>query len=155
MDADRIRRQGGRVSAPRERIEAECRRTGVQAFAARCSALLDGDATDGNLIDLLAGDAMPALRADPDRDDAYWLRVWAARGLMWGWHEDATPALVRALDDEAWRVREMAAKVVARNRVDLALEAVSRLRHDDVERVRHAAERAVRGLTGQASQGVG
>jgi hypothetical protein len=49
--------------------------------------------------------------------------------------------------DEAWRVREMAAKVVARHRVGDAFAAVSRLRSDQVPRVRAAAERAVVTLT--------
>lgn len=61
---------------------------------------------------------------------------------------DAAPdAIIGALRDPAWRVREMAAKVVAAHRVGQALDAVAALRDDPVPRVRAAAERAVVLLT--------
>lgn len=60
----------------------------------------------------------------------YWLRVWAARGLLWAWDDAAQPAIVDALNDDAWRVREMAAKVVARHQLGDALSVVADLRHD-------------------------
>jgi hypothetical protein len=59
----------------------------------------------------------------------------------------ATDAIIGALGDHAWRVREMAAKVVARHRVGRALDAIAALRMDPVPRVRAAAERAVVLLT--------
>lgn len=75
--------------------------------------------------------------------NAYWLRVWGARGLLWSWDASAVPALRSALADEAWRVREMAAKVVARHRVDDVQPEVAALLHDGVPRVRAAAARAL------------
>lgn len=45
--------------------------------------------------------------------------------------------------DSAWRVREMAAKVVAKRRIGDALPMVAALRDDPVPRVRRAAERAL------------
>lgn len=91
----------------------------------------------------------PARRVLEGRDQEYWLRVWAARGLLWAWQDsDATvEAITGAMSDEAWRVREMAAKVVARNLVGDALTAVSALLEDPVPRVRAAASRAVVALT--------
>lgn len=77
----------------------------------------------------------------------YWPRSWAARCLLYVWDEDATPVIIRATHDEAWRVREMAAKVVARHRVGDALDAVSAPLDDDVARVRAAADRAVVQIT--------
>ena len=59
----------------------------------------------------------------------------------------ATAAIIGALADDAWRVREMAAKVVARHRVGGALDAVAPLRDDPIPRVRAAAHRAVVLLT--------
>jgi HEAT repeat protein len=53
-----------------------------------------------------------------------------------------------ALDDEAWRVREMAIKVVARHRLSAALTAVAELQQDPVARVRDAASRALARLVG-------
>ena len=58
-----------------------------------------------------------------------------------------TAVIIGALGDRAWRVREMAAKVVAAHRVGQALDAVAAIRDDPVPRVRVAAERAVVLLT--------
>jgi hypothetical protein len=55
--------------------------------------------------------------------------------------------VVAAVDDEHWRAREMALKVVARHRVDDALDAAEARRDDPVERVRQSAERALLRLT--------
>ena len=79
--------------------------------------------------------------------DLYWLRVWGIRGLLWAWDDTALEAVKRALEDEAWRVREMAAKVVARHLLGDALPAVSKLLDDPVPRVRASANRAVILLT--------
>lgn len=51
------------------------------------------------------------------------------------------------LADDAWRVREMAAKVIGRHLLDQALGHVLSLRKDPVARVREAANRAVIRLT--------
>jgi len=77
----------------------------------------------------------------------YWPRVWAARGLLHVWCPSgaivAGPALVSALGDEAWRVREMAAKVIRRREIGVAADRLADLVSDPVPRVRAAA---VRGL---------
>jgi HEAT repeat protein len=75
------------------------------------------------------------------------VRVWAARALLYAWDDQALDAVIGALRDEAWRVREMAAKVVARHRIGDALTAVDDLRNDSVPRVRAAAERAMASIT--------
>lgn len=143
------------MSSPRERIEAECLRIGLVPFVHGCMVMLRGAVPDPGLVAVLGGTSQPSVQADSDRDDRYWLRVWAARGLLWAWHDDALPAVVAAFDDEAWRVREMAAKVVARHRLDAALEGVLRLQEDPVARVRTAAERAVRQLVLDSAHGAG
>jgi hypothetical protein len=51
------------------------------------------------------------------------------------------------MSDEAWRVRELAAKVVARHVIGDALPAVAALRADPIPRVRAAASRAVAALS--------
>ncbi len=51
------------------------------------------------------------------------------------------------MGDGHWRVREMAAKVIARHKIGAALSAVAELRDDPVPRVRSAAERAFVMLT--------
>ena len=135
-------------ATPRQRVEAECVRRGREAFAAGCVRLLEGDDSDVPLIQLLGGRTAP-WALDPRRAPAqqYWFRVWAVRGLLWGWHDTAAPALRVALRDEAWRVRELAAKVVARHLVGDLLADVALLREDPVPRVRAAAGRAVLRIT--------
>jgi HEAT repeat protein len=97
---------------------------------------------------------MPAadsvLGPHPRRDQRYFLRVWAARALLHAW-DDGTPGLrdaaLAALSDESWRVREMAANVVARREIGEGLTAVAALLQDPVPRVRAAAARATAILT--------
>ncbi len=71
-----------------------------------------------------------------DGGQQYWLRVWAARALLYAWDDMARGAVLGALADEAWRVREIAAKVVARRLLGEALAAVAELRQDEPDRAR-------------------
>jgi hypothetical protein len=133
---------------PRQSIEAECFRRGRSEVVAGCVRLVRGHEADAALVLALGGPpARRVLDAGPDSDLRYWLRVWGARGLLWAWDGSAADALQAALDDPAWRVREMAAKVVARHLVGDLLTAVADLRDDPVPRVRAAAGRAVAVLT--------
>jgi HEAT repeat protein len=61
---------------------------------------------------------------------------------LYAWDERAVPAILDALDDEAWRVREMALRVVGRHRIERARPAVNAMNDDRNGRVRAAAERA-------------
>ena len=63
------------------------------------------------------------------------------------WDDSATSAVVRAVGDPAWRVREMALKVIARHRVGDALDVAVAAADDPVARVRAASARAVATLT--------
>jgi hypothetical protein len=126
-------------------IEAECARRGKREVVAGCAALLRDEPVDDAFV-LALGGAHGALVLDGGGGGQYWLRVWAARGLLWAWDDAALPALLLALGDEHWRVREMAAKVVARNLVGEAFDPVAALTSDAVARVAAAAQRAVRVL---------
>ncbi|NUT36798.1 MAG: hypothetical protein HOV79_27395, partial [Hamadaea sp.] len=79
----------------------------------------------------------------------YWPRVWGARALLYVWEPAAASAVVQALADEHWRVREMAAKVCLRRELGSALEPLEALASDPVPRVRVAAARAL-GALGEA-----
>jgi HEAT repeat protein len=104
--------------------------------------------TDDALLIALAGPAAQAvLDGAAGGRQGYWPRVWAARGLLHAWDDRAAAVIIQATADSAWRVREMAAKVIARHRIGDALPAVARLRTDPVPRVRAAAGRAVVLLT--------
>jgi hypothetical protein len=129
---------------PRQSVTAECERRGWPAVVAGCVSLLGGgDADDGLVIALGGPGAEYVLSGGEGGKSGYWPRVWAARGLFHVWTDDATAAIIAATADEAWRVREMAAKVIARHRVGDALAAVVALKDDSVPRVRTAADRAV------------
>jgi hypothetical protein len=129
---------------PRRRIEALCADRGTHAVVSGCVALLGGDRSDRQLIISLGGSsARQILLGNSRADEMLWLRVWATRGLLWAWDGTAIDALRGALLDEAWRVREMAAKAVARHLVGGLVNDVANLREDPVGRVRYAAERAV------------
>lgn len=129
--------------SPRESVKRECAARGTKAVIAGCVALLRGSEADAQLIYALGGPparwAVTGGESGPD----YWLRVWAARGLLYAYDASAGPAVVEALGDEHWRVREAAAKVCARHRIDSALPLLANLAGDSQLRVRRAAERAV------------
>lgn len=130
---------------PRQSVEMECGRRGEPAVVAACAALLDGHDVETDLIDALGGPGAASLVYGPHRpgvDQRYWLRVWGARGLLYAWRDDAGPAVLRGLGDDHWRVREMAAKVVAKRLLGDALPRLATLRDDPVPRVRQAAGRA-------------
>lgn len=133
---------------PRQGIAAECERRGTAAVVVGCTALLLETEVDAELVRALAGPAAEqVLNGGAGGPEGYWPRVWATRGLLHAWDESAIPAVVAATRDDAWRVREMAAKVVARHLVADAFDAVAGLRDDPVARVRAAAERALARLT--------
>lgn len=146
-EALRNGRVAGEWPGPRRSVASQVEARGSRAVVAGCVDLLTGGRADPPLVAALGGPpARWAVTGEPGGPD-YWLRVWAARGLLWEWRAEATAAVVAALGDEAWRVREMAARVVARHAVDEALTAVAALTDDPNARVRRAAERALVALT--------
>jgi len=132
---------------PRESVEQECARRGTDEVVAGCVELLTGGETDAQLIVALGGPPAHWVVSGEPSGPPYWLRVWAARGLLWAWDDVAFQAVQAALYDEAWRVREMALKVVARHELEDALSAVVDLQEDPVARVRRAASRALMRLS--------
>lgn len=137
---------------PRQSVLAECDRRGRDAVIEGCIRLLEGKDVDDDLILALAGHhASNVLAGSEGGRNGYWPRVWAARGLLHVWDDEATPAIILAMSHERWRVREMAAKVVAAHQVGDALDAVAALRDDPVPRVRAAADRAVRMVSAAGS----
>ena len=72
----------------------------------------------------------------------YWPELWGTRALLYVWNDSAVMAVTAALDNQAWRVREMAARVAAAR--GLEVEGIlTGLLTDDVARVRAAAARAL------------
>jgi HEAT repeat protein len=110
-----------------------------------CIDLLAGHEVEGHIVYALGGPPARWAVAGGASGPDYWLRVWALRGLLWIWDDAATSAVVTALADEAWRVREAAARVAGRHALEEALDTLLSVRDDDpVERVRTTASRAIR-----------
>jgi hypothetical protein len=137
---------------PRQSVEIECARRGRDQVIDGCVALLCGRDVDDSLIMALGGpNGLIVIHDGPAQRNQYWGRVWGARGLLWAFDDRAADAIIAALRDEHWRVREMAAKVIARHKLGAALTAIAELRDDPVPRVRAASERAVVMLTAAGS----
>ncbi|BCJ33727.1 hypothetical protein Athai_12300 [Actinocatenispora thailandica] len=140
---------------PAELARATARRLGVDETVARCVALLrhgDPFAEVEFLVWLADESAASEMRLRTPEDDPsllYWPRVWAARALVYVWDDAAIPAVLDALGDDAWRVREMAAKVVIAHQLGAAGDLLVPLLSDPVPRVRAAAARAL-GVVGEA-----
>jgi len=145
-----LQRPADSVSSPRERIEQACLLFGEALVARWCAGLLCRevayDDPDRPPLAWLGGphadQELSRGRLEERRQD-YWPRVWAARGLLYAWCADASEVVVGSLDDRAWRVREMAAKVVRRREIGQAGGALTVLAGDEVPRVRVAALRAL------------
>ena len=112
-----------------------------------CVRLIRGDYSDAGLIMALGGPGASRLLDGRPHADDYWFRVWGIRGLLWAWDDSAADAVIIAMGDASWRVRELAAKVIARHLLGDALAAVADLLEDPVPRVRTAAHRAISVLT--------
>lgn len=148
---------------PGDRIAEALARYGPAAVLATCDRLLDNPpGREPQILDLpvslvvLGGRHAVALLHQGDlaaRNQDHWPRVWALRTLRYVGSDDMSPATVRALADPAWRVREMAALVVAVREVGVAGDAVVALANDETARVRRAALRAV-GAVGEAEHAV-
>jgi hypothetical protein len=128
---------------PAEGVRAAVVQFGLSDVALRCAALLRGG-EDEELNPYLAGRAVGLAKS---RD--YWPRVWGARGLRYAWDKRAAPAVVDALSDVSWRVREMAAKVALQYELGEAADALASLCADSVPRVRAAAAAAL-GVVGES-----
>ncbi len=134
---------------PVDHVRAACRRFGESAVALRSADLLGGASpfTETGFVVAISGHAgaseMSRRQPDDDPKLLYWPRVWGARALLYAWDDAAAPTVVAALGDDAWRVREMAAKVVARREIGAAADALVGSLSDPVPRVRAAAARAL------------
>jgi hypothetical protein len=127
-------------ASPGDRIAEAVKLFGEHDVADRASALLGG-ANEGEEFLLWVGgqhaqgilDGAPAL---------YWPEVWGARTLLYAWDAAAAPAVQLGLSNQAWRVREMCARVAIARKLPFASE-LALLLTDEVARVRAMAARAL------------
>ena len=134
---------------PADWVADACADLGTDAVVAWCAGLLSGQPVeDGPSLDRIGGPGASALVAGYERTPGkpdYWPRVWAARALRYAWHDGpgVHAAVVSALADPAWRVRETAAALTRVHELGEAAGALRGLLDDEVPRVRIAAARAL------------
>lgn len=123
-----------------ERLNAAVEHYGADVVAQNAIALLRGKNAGKDFL-LYAGgrhalgilDGAPAL---------YWPELWGARALLHVWDDAAAPYVVVGLGNQAWRIREMCARVVQLRELQVADKLV-RLSTDENPRVRAAALHAL------------
>lgn len=121
---------------PRDLVAMACRALGTDEVVSWCIDLSSGsEAPDAPDLAWLGG---------TDDWPRYWSRVWGLRALLYVFQPRAEPAVLAALGDEHWRVREMAAKVCAKRELRDAAEVLDGLQDDANARVVAAAQRALR-----------
>lgn len=128
---------------PREYVRDACARSGAAEVARRSAALLRGAdpaANEAFLRTLGFNGEMEWLLREPN---PYWARVWGARALRYCWDESAAAAVLAGLHDEAWRVVEHCAVIVADRELADAVPILVELTEHPVPRVRVAAIRAL------------
>jgi HEAT repeat protein len=145
---------------PAEQVELAVRRWGTEWVVRVCAETLAVDqdlVVDGDSLELTAMLSGRTRLDEADLEETrawvaggkppghrYWPRVWACRALLYVWDDSAGPAVVAALNDDHWRVRELAGKVITKREVPDAADALMILvETDPVPRVRAAACRGL------------
>lgn len=70
------------AKTPRQSVAEVCAGRGVDAVVAGCVDLLNGRPVDDDLILALGGPPAEWVRTGEPPGPPYWLRAWAARGLL-------------------------------------------------------------------------
>ncbi|GAB3132974.1 HEAT repeat domain-containing protein [Marisediminicola antarctica] len=123
-----------------DRLAAAVARYGEDAVVARSIALMGGaNAGEDFLLYVGGRHAQGLLDGAPP---LYWPELWGARALLHVWNPSAVTAVIAGLDNQAWRVREMCARVALARELHVATKMVE-LTTDDVPRVRAAAAHAL------------
>ena len=100
------------VDAPIERrIALAVERWGEADVVAKAIELAGGVHVAEEYLLVVGGDhAKGILEGAPV---LYWPELWGVRALLYVWDDSAVDAVTGALHNQAWRVREMAARVAA------------------------------------------
>ena len=85
------------------------------------------------------GHAKRLLKKPINESQLYWTRFWAARSLFYLGDDDASEWLIKAFNDEHWRVRMMAVQSLGRFGIDGREDDIVPLLVDEHKRVRTAA----------------
>jgi len=127
------------------RLAAAVERFGEPTVVLRSLSLIAGNNEGDEFLLYVGGDhARGILNGAPP---LYWPELWGTRALLYVWDDSAALAVTAALENQAWRVREMATRVAAQRELPV-IEQLTTLLTDDVPRVRAAAARAIGALGG-------
>ena len=127
------------------RLAAAVERFGEPTVVLRSLSLIAGNNEGDEFLLYVGGDhARGILNGAPP---LYWPELWGTRALLYVWDDSAALAVTAALENQAWRVREMATRVAATRALPV-IEQLTTLLTDDVPRVRAAAARALGALGG-------
>ncbi|MGL4338854.1 MAG: HEAT repeat domain-containing protein [Rhodoglobus sp.] len=122
------------------RLAAAVAELGQDAVVLRSLSLLAGNNEGEDFLIVVGGEhARGVLDGAPV---LYWPELWGTRALLYVWNDSAAVGIKAALQNQAWRVREMATRVAAVRELPLEAEVTVLLR-DEVPRVRAAAARAL------------
>lgn len=123
-----------------ERIHAAIAHYGEDVVSANAVTLLRAKNAGKDFLLYVGGrHALGILEGAPA---LYWPELWGARTLLYVWNDSAAPYIVVGLTNQAWRVREMCARVVTLRELNVAPKLV-RMTTDEVPRVRSAALNAL------------
>ncbi|TAL44457.1 MAG: HEAT repeat domain-containing protein [Salinibacterium sp.] len=126
-----------------KRLAAAVERYGEATVVLRAVSLLAGNNEGEEFLLYVGGEhARGILGGAPP---LYWPELWGTRALLYVWDDSARPAVAAALGNQAWRVREMGARVAAARGLPLVRE-VGMLVADEVARVRASAALALGAL---------
>ena len=127
-------------ASPADRIAFAVAALGEDEVVDRAKALLAGlNAGEEFLLWVGGKHAQGILDGAPP---LYWPEVWGARTFLHAWNDSAAPGIEAGLTNQAWRVREMCARVIATRSLPFA-EGLRPLLTDDTARVRAQAARAL------------
>jgi len=93
---------------PKQSIALACAKWGSDEVVNASRALLRGEEISPEILLALGGPGARKFLDGAHHPDGYWVRVWGARALLWKWHPSAIGEIEIALEDDSWRVREMA-----------------------------------------------
>lgn len=123
-----------------QRIAAAVKELGEPTVVLRAVSLIAGNNEGEEFLLVVGGEhARGILDGAPV---LYWPELWGTRALLYVWDESAAVAVTAALHNQAWRVREMAARVAALRGLEVAPVLIGMLA-DETPRVRAAAARAL------------
>lgn len=129
------------VDLPLERrLEAAVALYGEDVVVTRALSLMSGNYEGEDFLLYLGGEhAQGILDGAPV---LYWPELWGLRALLYVWDNSAIAAVAQSLQNPAWRVREMGARVIAERGLPMSAELTLALT-DGTPRVRVAAARAL------------